>query len=67
MLLPPKDRLHFALQCDRQLPRINLDFGDVPLTAEFLQAVADINGPEFAAKMVRWDDQPEQEDCDDRP
>jgi hypothetical protein len=66
MLLPPKDRLHFALKYDSPLPRIDIDFGNIALTTEFLQAVADINGQEFAASLLR-PDEPAEEDGGDLP
>jgi hypothetical protein len=60
-LLPPLARIHFALCYNRPLPKILLDFADVKLPLEFLQAVADMDGPAAVLSVLR----PPEEDASD--
>lgn len=53
-VLPPSLRLHFSLKFGRPYPKININFESILLPADFLQAVADIEGTNASLNMVSW-------------
>ena len=50
--MPSHFRLHFALKYGRPLPQLQLDFDQLELPFEFLQAIADIEGSDFVEQMI---------------
>ena len=54
--MPSHFRLHFALKYGRPLPQVQLDFDQLELPFEFLQAIADIEGSDFVEQMIPFEE-----------